>query len=89
VTEKDDPSGELSKNVKPSSIPVFFVKNAGMVYIPEVELPVSMKSDIFCVSVSAHNVVGYKNNNAKYTVVIGAHHDHLGKRRNQGLPRTE
>ncbi len=77
--KKDDPSGELSKNVKPSNIPVFFVKNAGLVYIPEVELPVSMKSDIFCVSVSAHNVVGFKNNNAKYTVVIGAHHDHLGR----------
>lgn len=26
--KKDDPSGELSKNVKPSNIPVFFVKNA-------------------------------------------------------------
>jgi len=76
---KDDPLGELSKNVKPSSMPVFFFKNADLVNIPEVELPVLMKSDIFCVSVTAHNVIGFKNNKAKYTVVIGAHHDHLGR----------
>lgn len=26
----------------------------------------------------AHNVIGYLNNGAKYTIVIGAHYDHLG-----------
>lgn len=28
---------------------------------------------------TAYNVIGYIDNNAKYTVVIGAHYDHLGK----------
>ena len=27
---------------------------------------------------TAHNVIGYLNNDAKYTIVIGAHYDHLG-----------
>ncbi len=27
---------------------------------------------------SAHNVVGYLNNDAEYTIVIGGHYDHLG-----------
>lgn len=28
---------------------------------------------------TAYNVIGYIDNNAKYTIVIGAHYDHLGK----------
>jgi len=76
---KENPSGELSKSIKPSSLPVFFVKNAQRIYVPEAELPTMMKSEIFSISETAHNVVAVKNNKAKYTVVIGAHHDHLGR----------
>lgn len=76
---KDNPSGELSKSIKPSGIPVFFVKNAQRIYVPEAELPAMMKSEIYSISETAHNVVAIKNNKAKYTVVIGAHHDHLGR----------
>lgn len=76
---KDNPSGELSRSIKPSGIPVFFVKDARRIYVPEAELPAMMRSEIFSISETAHNVVAFKNNKAKYTVVIGAHHDHLGR----------
>lgn len=76
---KDDPSGELSKTIKPSGIPVFFFKHPGRIYVPEADLPVVMRSSIFSVSATGHNVIGFKNNKAPYTVVIGAHHDHLGR----------
>jgi hypothetical protein len=33
--------------------------------------------------VTANNVIGYIDNNAENTVVIGAHYDHLGKRNHQ------
>lgn len=76
--KKDNPSGELAKNIKPSSIPVFFVINSDLLYDIPGGLPATMKSVILTVSAKGHNVVAYKNNKAKYTVIIGAHHDHLG-----------
>ena len=76
---KDDPSGELSKTIKPSTIPVLFFKNASLILVPGMELPVHIKADILSISETAHNVVGFRNNHAKYTVIIGAHHDHLGR----------
>lgn len=75
----DDPSGELSKSIKPSSIPVFFVKEGKKTGCVEgLEFPVTMNSSILSIISYGHNVIGYKNNKAKYTVIIGAHHDHLG-----------
>ncbi len=75
---KDSPSGELAKNIKPSTIPVFFVINSNFILEFPSELPVLMKSLIFSISATGHNVIAYKNNKAKYTVILGAHHDHLG-----------
>lgn len=75
---KDNPSGELSKNIKPSTIPVFFlIDRQHILYYPG-GLPVKMKADILSISATGHNVVAFKNNKAKHTVIIGAHHDHLG-----------
>jgi len=75
---KYNPSGELSKNAKPSSIPVFFLTNNNFIFDIPGGQPVSMKADILSISSIGHNVIAYKNNKAKYTVIIGAHHDHLG-----------
>ncbi len=74
----DNPSGEMAKNIKPATIPVFFVVNSNLLFDPPNGLNVSMKSVILTLSAKGHNVVAYKNNKAKYTVIIGAHHDHLG-----------
>lgn len=75
---KDNPSGELAKNVKPSSIPVFFLNNSKYIFEIPGGMPVMMKSVIVSIAATGHNVIAYKNNNARYTVIMGAHHDHLG-----------
>ena len=75
---KENPSGEMSKNIKPASIPVFFVINRHLLFDPPGGLDIKMNSAILALTAKGHNVVGYKNNKAKHTVVIGAHHDHLG-----------
>jgi len=75
---KDNPKGELSKNIKPSSIPVFFVTDYRRLDLNNPAITASMKSAILSISSTGHNVIAYKNNKAKNTVVIGAHHDHLG-----------
>lgn len=41
-------------------------------------LDLRLKVDIGDKKRTGHNVVGYLNNNAPYTVVFGAHYDHLG-----------
>ena len=40
-------------------------------------------------SITATNVIGYINNNAKNTIVIGAHYDHLGYGNENSLHRSE
>ncbi len=32
-----------------------------------------------------HNVIGYLNNNAPYTIILGAHYDHMGKSKKSGI----
>ncbi len=45
---------------------------------PQATLDINMKMDIAAKKRSATNVAGFINNNAKSTVIIGAHFDHLG-----------
>ena len=66
---------------KALDIPVIFISKTGMKkFIPdiseyhELELSVSINTQ----KRVAHNVVGYINNNAEHTVILGAHFDHLG-----------
>jgi Zn-dependent M28 family amino/carboxypeptidase len=73
----NEPDGNLSLKIKPSAIPVFYVRS-DISDIPD-GTPVKLVSDIMAVSETGHNVIGFKNNKASNTVVIGAHHDHLGR----------
>ena len=75
ATEKNDiPSGELAKTAKNAGIPVLFVNKP----LPQTGLT-NIELDIMLLSTAATNVVGFVDNGADYTVVIGAHHDHLGR----------
>ncbi|MCT4624715.1 MAG: M28 family peptidase, partial [Schleiferiaceae bacterium] len=72
-----DPKMKFRK-IKDAGVPVVFLKN-----IPNDAKPKKLKSASMGVVlkeryIDAFNVVGFKNNNAPYTVVIGAHYDHLG-----------
>jgi Peptidase family M28/PDZ domain len=68
---------ELSLKMKPSEVPVIFLTN---VINDTMDLAFAhIKVNILTDSDKGHNVIGFKNNGASKTVVIGAHHDHLGR----------
>jgi hypothetical protein len=62
-------------------IPVFYLRKEAMArYFPDpsAAYDVSMQSEIGPKQRQARNLVGYIDNGAPHTVVIGAHYDHLG-----------
>jgi len=62
-------------------IPVFYLKNeARQKYFPDASAAYDLKlrSEVVHAERQAHNVVGYIDNKAATTVVLGAHFDHLG-----------
>jgi len=62
-------------------IPVFYVQGDAMKkYLPDPAAAYDLKfrSEVNHAERTAHNVVGFVNNNAATTVVLGAHFDHLG-----------
>lgn len=69
------PSEELSTTIDPFVIPVIFVKDKSLV--PD-GARVEVNIDILVDERTGHNVIGWINNEAASTVVIGAHYDHLG-----------
>lgn len=64
-----------------AKIPVVYVaKEPAKKYFSDVSatVPVKMKTDIGEKKRTGNNVIGYINNNAASTVILGAHFDHLG-----------
>lgn len=74
--EELHPSGELAKTVENSGIPIFFVKKDLSALD---QTSVQFNLDILMITKMAHNVLGFIDNQADQTIVIGAHHDHLGR----------
>jgi aminopeptidase YwaD len=63
------------------ALPVFYVTTRGRrKYLRDESLSLDLKlqADIKDRTRWGHNVVGYLDNHASYTVIIGAHYDHLG-----------
>jgi len=73
----EDPNGSLSLKIEPCGIPVVFTKKDLKSLPPGAEMSVSI--DILAITEKGHNVLAFKNNKAATTIVIGAHHDHLGR----------
>ncbi|MFT5725622.1 MAG: aminopeptidase YwaD, partial [Bacteroidia bacterium] len=70
------PSGELSLKMKPSNIPVLFLdQSQGAKNFTFA----SIKIDILTDEDTGYNVIGFNDNGAEKTIIIGAHHDHLGQ----------
>jgi hypothetical protein len=76
---------KLSYNTKdkptPSSIPIIYVTKAGYKkYLsdPFATLDLSMKVAFYEKKKTGNNIIGYIDNGAANTVIIGAHYDHLG-----------
>lgn len=65
----------------PAALPVIYLTPRGLKkYFSDATAIFSVKMKVKMVPAfrKAHNVVGYINNNAAQTVVLGAHYDHLG-----------
>jgi len=81
------PSEKISTKVSGYDIPVVFVKDASLFKNDgfKVKLVVSLEREMR----TGNNVIGFINNNAVYTVVIGAHYDHLGYGEENSLHKGE
>ncbi len=73
-----DPIPDYTRKLKTSSIPVVFLKNGGALAKVKNETA-SISVDLVPDQRTAHNVIGFDDNSAETTVVIGAHYDHLGR----------
>ncbi|MCX8019226.1 MAG: M20/M25/M40 family metallo-hydrolase [Chitinophagaceae bacterium] len=72
-----DPKDKTEK----ASIPVFYLKKhvADKFFKnPSAMLNIKFQVKFYDKKRTGHNVIGFINNNAEHTVVIGAHYDHLG-----------
>lgn len=70
------PDGTLAKSQKNSGLPVLFMMS-DLKSLTNGECTINV--NILMLSDDAHNVLGYLDNGAENTVVVGAHHDHLGR----------
>ena len=74
--EELQPSGTLAKTLDNAGIPIFFVKKD----LSSLDVTTArFNLDILMITKIANNVLGFIDNQADQTVVVGAHHDHLGR----------
>lgn len=72
---------------EPLDIPVIYITNKGYTtYVnpnnlaeQTAQVKLEIKVDLEDAEMTGNNVLAYIDNNAKYTVVLGAHYDHLGR----------
>ncbi len=83
---ENDPSSTLNPKVSAYDMPIVFVKR-NFDY-PEID-DLTIQVEITRKKGTGHNVVGFIDNGAPNTVVIGAHYDHLGFGDSHSLYRGE
>ena len=69
------------KASRPEKIPALYVTRAGRKkYLKDISQSLDVEIDVEMEEKKrwGHNIIGYLDNGAPYTVVIGAHYDHLG-----------
>ncbi len=74
----DAPPADFEMKLQSCSVPVVFLTKSGFAKLGQDGDPVVIHTDIIHEEKTGHNVVGFLNNHKPYTVVIGAHYDHLG-----------
>lgn len=78
-TTSDDPSHDWKNHTAPSTIPVLFVKgHAASVLKDSIITNCTAGAEIIKIEKQGHNAIGFIDNKAEKTVVVGAHYDHLG-----------
>ena len=77
--DTEDPTRKFSNRISPAGIPVLFVlPEAAALFSAKKEVSVTGETEILKREKTGHNVIGFIDNNAENTIVIGAHYDHLG-----------
>ncbi len=78
-TSSSDPKADWKNRITPTSIPVIFAsKSAARVLRDSVVTNCTLGVEIIKIEKQGNNVIGFIDNKAANTVVIGAHYDHLG-----------
>ena len=70
-----------AEGIRPEKIPALYVTKTGRKkYLKDISQSLDVEIDVEMDERKrwGHNVIGYLDNGAPYTVVIGAHYDHLG-----------
>ena len=78
---KDELQFDPKTKSAPSAIPVIYIaKTAKEKYLKDetASLDIQLKTEIADKKRYGHNVIGYLDNSAANTIIIGAHYDHLG-----------
>jgi len=76
---QENPKADWNMRTTASSIPVMFVKGDAAKFLKDsVVTNCTMGVEIEKIEKKGHNVIGYIDNKAAHTIVIGAHFDHLG-----------
>jgi len=75
-----DPETKISAKVITANIPVLFIKEQAYkkIEVSNPKLSAHIQLSMENNERTGHNVIGFLDNRAPYTIVIGAHYDHLG-----------
>ncbi len=78
-TSVSDPKADWLNHTTPVAIPILFAKGkAARLLHDSVITNCTVGAEIIHIEKEGSNIVGYVDNKAPYTIVIGAHYDHLG-----------
>jgi hypothetical protein len=88
--ELKEPTLNAKIKVSPAAIPVIYmIRDKGIILNNDLGLQVDLYSEIIREEATGHNVIGYLDNGAEHTIIIGAHYDHLGHGGDESLYRGE
>ncbi|MFN8143495.1 MAG: M28 family peptidase [Bacteroidia bacterium] len=89
-TTQDNPKANWKMRTTPVSIPVLFAKGKAAELLKDsVITNCTAGVDVEKIEKTGHNILGYIDNGAANTIVIGAHYDHLGYGAEGSLYRGE
>jgi len=89
-TAMENPKADFMHKFSSSTIPVIFAKGEAVGMLKnDVILNCTVGAEIQKIEKLGHNVIGFIDNKAANTVVIGAHYDHLGMGGESSLFRGE
>ncbi len=80
------PSAVLNRYISPCCIPVIYINENNVPSIKDqYSYMAEIKVNMVCPTKTAYNIGAFIDNHAPYTIVLGAHYDHLGVRNEYSL----